>query len=207
MTRGTLVAMESSSQSARSSLPVDRVVLALLVWAGSVWLSAPGLTWLDSSELAAAGVTLGVPHAPGHPLYIVLAHLASLVPIGSAAFRVALLSGAFAAAAAWMTADLVEELAWDQATAALRLAGAEPDRSETPIELATRLRGFPVAVGPIAQLAEAVTTLRYARPEDPVRHVRDAERSAAMIVSVCRDGLSTRRRWAAALDPRTISSG
>ena len=124
MTRGTLVAMESSSQSARSSLPVDRVVLALLVWAGSVWLSAPGLTWLDSSELAAAGVTLGVPHAPGHPLYIVLAHLASLVPIGSAAFRVALLSGAFAAAAAWMTADLVEELAWDQASrGSLKVAG------------------------------------------------------------------------------------
>ncbi len=95
-------------------LPVDRLALAGLVWLGSVWLGAPALTWLDSSELTAAGVVLGVPHAPGHPLYVLLAHLASLIPVGTAAFRVALLSGLFAAAAAWFTADLVDELSWDK---------------------------------------------------------------------------------------------
>src|SRR5690606_14568810 len=43
-------------------------------------------------ELAAAGATLGVPHAPGHPLYVILAHAATLLPLGPLAFRVALLS-------------------------------------------------------------------------------------------------------------------
>ncbi|MGB0589088.1 MAG: DUF2723 domain-containing protein [Myxococcota bacterium] len=51
-----------------------------------------GAFWLDSSELAAAGATLGIPHAPGHPLYVIFAHAASLLPIGSIGFRIALLS-------------------------------------------------------------------------------------------------------------------
>jgi hypothetical protein len=112
--------MESSLSSAPRALPFDRLVLALLVWVGVVWFAAPGLTWLDSSELTAAGVTLGVPHAPGHPLYVLLAHLASLLPFGTAAFRVALLSGLCAATAAWFTADLVEELTLDEGSPATR---------------------------------------------------------------------------------------
>lgn len=114
------MAMASSPPSAASALPLDRLTLVLLAWGGTVWFAAPGLTWLDSSELAAAGVTLGVPHAPGHPLYVMLAHLASLVPVGSAAFRVALLSGLCAAAAAWFTADLVEEFTVDEGSPAAR---------------------------------------------------------------------------------------
>ena len=116
--------MATSSTSAPNPLPFDRITLALIVWCGAVWLSAPALTWLDSSELTAAGVTLGVPHAPGHPLYVMLAHLASFIPIGTTAFRVALLSGACAAAAAWFTFDLVEELTLDVASrTSRRIAG------------------------------------------------------------------------------------
>jgi hypothetical protein len=116
--------MESSPSSALRALPLDRIVLALLVWVGAVWFAAPGLTWLDSSELTAAGVTLGVPHAPGHPLYVMLAHLASLIPFGTTAFRVALLSGICAAAAAWFTADLVEELTLEEDSPATRRLAA-----------------------------------------------------------------------------------
>ncbi len=46
----------------------------------------------DSPELITAAVTLGVAHAPGYPLFTMLGHLFSLVPLGSIPFRVNLLS-------------------------------------------------------------------------------------------------------------------
>src|SRR2546423_15343833 len=46
----------------------------------------------DSPELITAAVTLGVAHAPGYPLFTMLGHLFSLVPLGSIPFRVKLLS-------------------------------------------------------------------------------------------------------------------
>jgi len=46
----------------------------------------------DSPELIAVAVTLGVPHAPGYPLFTMLGHLFSLVPFGPIPFRVNLLS-------------------------------------------------------------------------------------------------------------------
>ncbi len=61
----------------------------------------PALPWGDGPELITASVVLGVPHPPGYPLYVLLGHLAYLVPLGNAAFRLNLLSafcGAFALA-------------------------------------------------------------------------------------------------------------
>jgi len=64
---------------------------------------APTVALVDSGELIVAARTLGVAHPPGFPLYVLLAHLASLVPLGSIALRVnaaSALFGALAAAAA-----------------------------------------------------------------------------------------------------------
>ncbi|MEZ4268371.1 MAG: DUF2723 domain-containing protein [Myxococcota bacterium] len=90
--------------------------------------ATPGAFWLDSSELAGAGVILGVPHAPGHPLYVILAHAAALIPIGTVGFRVAMLSALCAALAVALTHALVTELtdddapAWPATLAALAVA-------------------------------------------------------------------------------------
>lgn len=65
--------------------------------------AAPGAWWLDSSELAAAAFGLGIPHPPGHPLWAMLAKAATLVPVGSVAFRVNVLSGLCGAAACALT--------------------------------------------------------------------------------------------------------
>jgi hypothetical protein len=46
----------------------------------------------DSPELITVAVTLGVPHAPGYPLFTMLGHLFSLVPFGPIPFRVNLFS-------------------------------------------------------------------------------------------------------------------
>ncbi len=54
--------------------------------------AAPGLYWMDSGELTAAGYGLGTAHPPGFPLYTLLAKAVTFIPVGSIAFRVTLLS-------------------------------------------------------------------------------------------------------------------
>lgn len=74
-------------------------------------LAPPGPYWLDDSgELGAAAFQLGSPHPTGFPLYLALAKLATLVPIGELAFRLHLLSAAAAAVALYLVAALVAEV-------------------------------------------------------------------------------------------------
>ncbi len=65
---------------------------------------APGLTWAhdsaDGGELAAAASTLGIPHPPGYPTYVLVGHLFTLLPVGEVATRTNLFSAVCAAAAA-----------------------------------------------------------------------------------------------------------
>jgi hypothetical protein len=60
--------------------------------------ASPALGWLDSPELVAASVALGIPHSPGHPLPVFLASAAALVPIGDLALRANLAAAAAGAA-------------------------------------------------------------------------------------------------------------
>lgn len=62
--------------------------------------AAPTVTFVDSGELIVAARFLGVAHPPGFPLYLLLAHLATLVPLGNIAQRVNFASAVFAALAA-----------------------------------------------------------------------------------------------------------
>ncbi|HSE98998.1 MAG TPA: DUF2723 domain-containing protein, partial [Blastocatellia bacterium] len=85
------------------------------------WTLAPAVTLVDSGELIAAAHEPGVAHPPGFPLYILLAHLATLIPIGSVAERVNFASALFASlAAAALTLTVHEAL-----RARLRLRQAE----------------------------------------------------------------------------------
>jgi hypothetical protein len=90
------------------------VLLAWLVFATAFALYVrtlvPGLTWGDAGELVAAAHTLGLAHPPGSPLYLILAKVASLVPIGSIAFRINLLSALAAASAVAALYLLVRDL-------------------------------------------------------------------------------------------------
>ncbi len=52
-----------------------------------LWTAAPAPTWLDSGEFLAVGVTLGAAHPPGHPIFVTLLKLLSLIPLGPIAFR------------------------------------------------------------------------------------------------------------------------
>jgi hypothetical protein len=56
--------------------------------------------WLDGGEFVATSVGLGIAHPPGHPLASLVGSLATLLPLGPVALRVALASAVCAAAAA-----------------------------------------------------------------------------------------------------------
>lgn len=87
---------------------------------------APTVTLVDSGELIVAARTFGVAHPPGFPLYVLLAHLATLIPIGNVAARVNFASALFAALAASIVTLIVIE---GMTTA--RLAGlANPARKK-----------------------------------------------------------------------------
>jgi len=68
----------------------------------AVLFASPTVYWLDSPEFTAAVQTLGIPHPPGHPLYIMLVKPFTLLPIGSIAFRVSVASALFGAIASYL---------------------------------------------------------------------------------------------------------
>src|ERR1700686_2045099 len=74
------------------------------------WTLAPTVTLTDSGELILVAYGLGVAHPPGVPLWIILAHLASLVPLGNVALRINFSSALFAALASAMLTLVVAEL-------------------------------------------------------------------------------------------------
>lgn len=75
--------------------------VAALVLAGYYLTLAPTVTFWDAGEFIAATKTLGIPHPPGTPLFVLVAHVwALLVPIGEYAARTNLLSATGSAAAA-----------------------------------------------------------------------------------------------------------
>jgi hypothetical protein len=64
-------------------------LLTLLVLLTTV---APSIHTSDSPELTSAAVTLGIPHAPGYPLYTLIAHFVTYLPFADTAFSLNLLS-------------------------------------------------------------------------------------------------------------------
>jgi len=82
-------------------------VVALVVYR---WTLAPTVTPTDSGELILAAYGLGVAHPPGVPLWIMLTHIASLLPFGNVAVRINFSSAVFAALACAMLTLVVAEL-------------------------------------------------------------------------------------------------
>lgn len=104
------------------SLGLAVVGLAVLLY---VLTAARDIVVGDTPELITAAVTLGVPHPPGYPLYTMLGHLFSLLPVGPIPFRVNLLSvtcDALAVGVVYLTALRLSGGRWAAAAAALILA-------------------------------------------------------------------------------------
>ena len=82
-------------------------LVALLLYS---WTLAPTVTLTDSGELIVVAQGLGIAHPPGVPLWIILAHLASLVPLGNVAQRINFSSALFAALTCAMLTLVVAEV-------------------------------------------------------------------------------------------------
>jgi uncharacterized membrane protein YhaH (DUF805 family) len=71
---------------------------ALLVLTGYVVSLAPTVTFWDAGEFIAAARTLGIPHPPGTPLFVLIGHVwGALIPFGEYAQRTNLLSATLSA--------------------------------------------------------------------------------------------------------------
>ncbi|MEP6591276.1 MAG: DUF2723 domain-containing protein, partial [Gemmatimonadota bacterium] len=77
------------------------MIASLAVLLGYLATLAPSVTFWDAGEFLAAARTLGIPHPPGTPLFVLIAHTwGLLVPFGDYAWRLNLLSAVCGAAAA-----------------------------------------------------------------------------------------------------------
>jgi len=87
----------ADARSSRLARLVPAVVgaVALVVYARTLM---PGIAFGDWGEMQTVAHVLGVAHPTGYPVYVVLAWLVELVPIGSIAFRANLLSAVFVGA-------------------------------------------------------------------------------------------------------------
>jgi hypothetical protein len=99
---GSESTQQDSAENARRALRIDWGI-AVAASAASLLVYLPSLSVLpgsgDGAEFQVLAHQFGVTHAPGHAVYITLAKVATLLPIGSVAYRVNLLS-AFGAASA-----------------------------------------------------------------------------------------------------------
>jgi hypothetical protein len=118
--RQSVATAEPMSKSAhltnprRSPLLSAELICAVIVFLVALllysWTLAPTVTLVDSGELIVVAHGLGIAHPPGVPLWVMLAHLASLMPWGSIAVRVNFSSAVFAALACAMLTLVVAEL-------------------------------------------------------------------------------------------------
>ncbi|MGH7752048.1 MAG: protein O-mannosyl-transferase family, partial [Gemmatimonadales bacterium] len=82
---------------------IRRAAIAVFVsvLAGYVVTLAPSVTFWDAGEFIATAKILGIPHPPGTPLFVLIAHVwADIVRIGEYAYRTNLLSAGISSGAA-----------------------------------------------------------------------------------------------------------
>ncbi|MBN2527322.1 MAG: DUF2723 domain-containing protein [Deltaproteobacteria bacterium] len=96
--------MRSLDKSAIAQLIIQLASLASLAipLALSIFTATSEPYWLDSPEFTAAAQTLGLPHPPGHPLYVILTRPFTLLPFGTIGLRVSLASAVYGALASFL---------------------------------------------------------------------------------------------------------
>jgi len=136
-------------------------VVALAVYS---WMLAPTVTPTDSGELVLAAYGLGVAHPPGVPLWIMLTHIASLVPVGNVAVRINFSSAVFAALACAMLTLVVAELLITGSCFAAPRRRTKPARQGSNIEASSAggLFMFAPALGAGLLMAFSRTLWAYA---------------------------------------------
>jgi hypothetical protein len=101
---------------------------------------APGLGFIDAGELATTASTLGIAHPTGYPLFTLIGHLFSILPIASTVIaRLNIMSAFFAAMGAGACVYLVHEihLYWLVAKSKVKVDAKGKKKEEKPVEQTT----------------------------------------------------------------------
>lgn len=101
---------------------------------------APGLGFIDAGELATTASTLGIAHPTGYPLFTLIGHLFSILPIAATVIaRLNIMSAFFAAMGAAACVYLVYEihLNWLVAKTKVKIETKGKKKDEKPLELTT----------------------------------------------------------------------
>jgi len=91
---------------------LTKIILFLITFGVYLFTLHPGLSpYRDSGDLAVGAATLGITHPPGYPLYVITGKVFSvLVPFGTQAYRMNVMSAFFGALALLILLFLFEEL-------------------------------------------------------------------------------------------------
>ena len=113
------------------------------------WLTlSPTINSFDSAELITGAYSLGIVHAPGYPLYLLIANLAAHLPWGEIPTNVNLLSAIFsslAAAVIFYASWRLSGSIWSSALAALMMAFSRLFWSQAVIAEVYALNAFLIA--------------------------------------------------------------
>ena len=100
----------SAKRAARRAAPVVpeqnpsygiAAIVAVVIFALYIATLAPATAMWDTSEYIAAARVLGIPHPPGNPFFVLIAHVFSILPIGnSSGMRINILAALCSAVSA-----------------------------------------------------------------------------------------------------------
>lgn len=86
------------------------LLAASVPWAVYLRTLAPTVYGLDSAELTSGAYALGIVHAPGSPLFLLLGHLFTWLPVGDVGYRLNLMAASAAAVAALFVYRILRDL-------------------------------------------------------------------------------------------------
>lgn len=169
---------QTTATGARSSALAGMATAGLLTlgtFGLYVWTAPPTITWwfggADSGELAAAAFVLGIPHPTGYPLFVVLGHIVTHLPVGPAdpAGRVNVMNAALAALGGGMLVLCIGDLSRNLAVAAaVRWAAAGLVAATIAV---SQLYWSQAIIGEVYALHAALTAivlLAWAHPSTPL---------------------------------------
>ncbi|MEO8392626.1 MAG: DUF2723 domain-containing protein, partial [Chloroflexota bacterium] len=90
--------------------PLQQVALFVFCLLIFVMTAAPSLFTYDSAEFTIGAATLGIVHSPGYPLYLLIVHVFTWLPVGDIPFRVNLFSAVCLALTAPILFTLIKRL-------------------------------------------------------------------------------------------------
>jgi tetratricopeptide (TPR) repeat protein len=147
---------KTSHKSAKSGWIVSCILFALSLWT-YVRTLCPTVPPFDSGELISAAYVLGIPHAPGYPVYVLLGKLFTFLPFGNIAYRLNFMSAFFAALTVWVVFLIVCKVQTSHSNESVDAKFMKQTLDLLPPMVAALMLAFSPAFWKYALVAEVVT--------------------------------------------------